>query len=118
MSNLLSFSEFEKNKESETKANTCMFSKRKEEEEKGNNFCIASQYRDIFGKPGTGVHSLRLFNVAIFDVIGTIIGATILAILFKWSVLWTNVVAFFAGILLHRLFCVNTTLNKLIFGSV
>ena len=113
MNNNLSFSEFEKNMESKT--NICMFSQKRK---KDKQFCIASQYRDLFGKPGTGVHSIRLFNVAIFDVIGTIIGATILAILFKWSVLWTNVVAFLVGILLHRLFCVNTTINKLIFGSV
>jgi len=35
------------------------------------------KYKDILGKPGEGIHSIRLFNVAIMDVLFTIIGAYI-----------------------------------------
>ena len=34
-------------------------------------FC---KYKDLFGKPGEGVHSYRIFNIAIVDVILTIFG--------------------------------------------
>jgi hypothetical protein len=30
------------------------------------------KYRDIFGKVGTGVHSLRLFNLAVVDTLLTL----------------------------------------------
>ena len=76
------------------------------------------QYRDVFGKAGTGVHSVRLYNVAVLDVIGTIVGATVLARVFRWNVWLTNALAFLLAILAHRLFCVNTTVNRLLFGPV
>ena len=31
------------------------------------------KYKNIFGEPNTGIHSVRIFNIAIFDVISTII---------------------------------------------
>jgi hypothetical protein len=37
--------------------------------------CIFKEYRYIFGKEGEGVHSYRLLNIAIVDVVSTIIGA-------------------------------------------
>ena len=33
------------------------------------------KYKDILGKPGQGVHSYRIFNIAIVDVILTISAA-------------------------------------------
>ena len=33
------------------------------------------KYKNIFGKVGTGIHSYRIFNIAIADVLLTIIGA-------------------------------------------
>ena len=33
------------------------------------------KYKDIFGKPKTGVHKIRLFNIAFIDFIFTLLGA-------------------------------------------
>lgn len=79
------------------------------------NLC---QYKFIFGKEGAGIHSYRLFGLAIVDVVGTVIGAVLLASIFNWNYIITIVIAFLIGILFHRLFCVNTTVNKMIFGKV
>lgn len=76
------------------------------------NLC---KYKDIFGKPNTGVHSYRIFNIAIVDVLLTILVAFIIARLIKkpfWIVL---LILFLLGIILHHLFCVKTTIDKLIF---
>jgi len=35
--------------------------------------CPFSHYSDIFGKPNTGVHSIKFMNVAVFDYTLTII---------------------------------------------
>ena len=45
--------------------------------------CPFNKMREIFGKEGEGVHSYRIFNIAIVDVIATIIGAYLLSIFFK-----------------------------------
>jgi hypothetical protein len=84
------------------------------------------KYKNIFGEPNTGVHSVRIFNIAIFDVISTIILGIvfyeiIIVILLKMNdiiKLWMVIVFFFVlGIILHRAFCVKTTVDKLIFGE-
>ena len=80
--------------------------------------CPFKDYSDIFGKPNEGAHSYRFLNLAIVDVILTIIGSFIIAKLFNLNFLLVLLIIFILGIILHRLFCVNTTINKLIFGIV
>ena len=77
-------------------------------------FC---QYRDILGKVGEGPHSLRIFDIAIVDVILTIFGAYIINLLVfpKCKYLLVLLVLFLLGIVLHRIFCVRTTIDKLLF---
>ena len=75
-------------------------------------------YSNIFGKPNTGVHSYRIFNLAIVDIILTIIGAFLISYLFNFNFIMCLLILFILGILLHRLFCVNTTINKFIFGEI
>jgi len=81
-----------------------------------NMFC---KYKNIFGKAGEGVHSYRIFNIAIVDVICTFIGAFILQRMFfpKISYVLILIAFFLLGILLHRLFCVKTTVDKMLFGK-
>lgn len=74
------------------------------------------QYKDIFGKVGEGVHSYRLFDVAIVDVVSTIIGAFFISIAINKNFWIVLIVLFILGIILHHLFCVRTTVDKLIFG--
>ena len=77
----------------------------------------ACQYKDLFGRPREGAHAYRLFDVAVVDVVATIVVAFIIARVFG-VVFWKSLVALFLlGIISHRVFCVETTLDKLIFSD-
>ena len=76
------------------------------------------KYKNIFGKPKDGLHSIRIFNIAIIDLILTIIGSFIISKWMNWNFFNTIIVLLIVGIILHRVFCVNTTINKLIFGII
>jgi len=76
-------------------------------------FC---RYKDIFGKPKEGIHKYRIFGIAIFDLLATIILALCISYFFNISFLFTFIILFLLGIILHKLFCVNTTITKLIFN--
>jgi hypothetical protein len=69
----------------------------------------------MFGVPGQGVHSYRIFNIAVVDVLATLVLAFIISLLFNVSFFYTSIVLFALGILFHRLFCVRTTIDKLLF---
>lgn len=73
-------------------------------------------YKDMLGVPGKGVHT-HVYGIAIIDVIMTIVGAVLLTFLFKWNFIVCLVVLFLLGILLHRVFCVRTTIDKLLFKN-
>lgn len=76
-------------------------------------FC---KYKDIFGRIGEGVHSIRIYNIAIFDVILTIISAIIIHKIVPFVNIYMMVfLLFILGIIMHRLFCVRTTIDKLLF---
>lgn len=79
-------------------------------------FC---QYSDIFGKIKEGVHKYRIFNLAIVDVIMTFIGAYFLQKVFfkKYEYYQVLLGLFILGIILHRLFCVRTTIDKILFKT-
>ena len=76
------------------------------------------KYKDIFGKVGEGLHSYRLFYIAVVDVISTIFVAYLLKIYIfpQRSFLKLTIILFLLGIILHRIFCVKTTLDKMIFS--
>lgn len=80
--------------------------------------CPFKKYSDIFGKPKTGFHSFRIFDIAVNDLFGTIAIAALLSYSLKYDFLVILFILLILGIVLHRLFCVNTTINKLIFGEV
>jgi len=73
------------------------------------------KYKNALGIPDKGIHSYRLFSIAIFDVIMTIILAFLISYFFKISFFYTLIFLFILGIILHRLFCVRTTIDKLLF---
>jgi hypothetical protein len=73
------------------------------------------KYKNLFGKPDQGVHSYRIFNIAIVDTLLTILLAFVISFLTKLSFLYTLIISFASGIILHRLFCVRTTVDKLLF---
>ncbi len=73
--------------------------------------------KDMFGKPNEGVHSYRVCNVAIIDVIMTIFFAYCLAVVFKFNFGIVLCILFTAGIIGHRIFGVRTTVDKLLFSE-
>ena len=75
-------------------------------------------YKNILGKLGEGVHSYRFANLAIVDVIMTIIAAFIISAVFAISFWKVLAVSFLLGIVLHRFFCVRTTVDKLLFPNL
>ncbi len=73
------------------------------------------KYKSVFGDPGKDVHSYRIFNIAIVDVLFTVIFAWLISLVFNTSFVYTLIILFLLGIIMHRLFCVRTTIDKLIF---
>lgn len=74
-------------------------------------------YSGIFGNPGEGIHKYRFMGIAIMDFIFTIIFALLFARLMNWNYLYTIIAFFVLGIILHRLFCVRTTIDKILFPT-
>lgn len=74
-------------------------------------------YKDALGQPATGIHAYRVANIAIADVIMTLAVAYIISLLFQISFVYSAMGMFIAGIILHRLFCVRTTVDKMLFSE-
>ena len=74
------------------------------------------KYKEIFGKVGEGIHAYRIFNIAIVDVLLTIFGAFIIHLFIsKYNFIFVLLFVFALGIICHRIFCVRTTIDKLLF---
>jgi len=78
-------------------------------------FC---KYKDILGKPKTGLHSYRVFDIAVVDFLLTILLAKFIEFyMMKGTPFWKIlIVTFILGIIIHRIFCVKTTIDKLLFS--
>jgi len=76
------------------------------------NLC---KYRDILGRPKEGVHSRRILDIAVVDVVLTLVVAALITWYSQIPLWQTSLALFAAGIVLHRAFCVRTTVDKLLF---
>ena len=76
------------------------------------NLC---KYKDLFGKPNEGIHQYRIFDIAIVDVIVVVFCSWIIAWILRLPFLLTLAIIFAIGIVVHRLFCVRTGLDKMLF---
>jgi len=72
-------------------------------------------FKNLFGAPNTGAHSYRIFNLAIVDIISTILVGYIISFYFKVDIKKVLLILFLLGIILHRIFCVRTTIDKILF---
>ena len=75
------------------------------------------KYKSMFGAPGTGAHSIRLFDIAVVDVGLTIVAAWAISKHFNFDFIKTLTFLFVLGIVSHRVFCVQTTVDKLLFAA-
>jgi hypothetical protein len=73
------------------------------------------QYRNIFGKPNSGAHSYRIFNIAIIDLGLTILVAYIISKYYILDFVYVFIILMLLSLILHKLFCVETTLTKFVF---
>ena len=73
-------------------------------------------YKNMFGKVGEGVHAYRIFNIAVVDVLATILVAFLVHYYSGFDFFWVLLGFFILGIVLHRLFCVRTTIDRFLFG--
>jgi hypothetical protein len=73
------------------------------------------KYKNMFGAPGEGAHSYRVFDLAIVDVVTTLIVAMLISNYYNYNFYKTSAYLFLIGIIAHRMFCVRTTIDKLLF---
>jgi len=75
-------------------------------------------FNRVIGVPGVGIHSHRIFNVAYVDVSVVLLASILLAWAMHWSYIKTIVGMFIFGIIVHRIFNVKSTVDKLVFPYV
>jgi len=75
------------------------------------------KYKNIFGEPRKGAHSIRVFDIAIVDVILTIIIGAIISKFTHTNFFLVLLALFLLSIVAHRIFCVDTKVTQIIFGK-
>lgn len=75
------------------------------------------KYKELFGKPGEGIHSWRIFDFGVIDILTTIAGAYLISYLTGFSFVYVLPAVFLLGIYVHRLFCVRTKLDRILFPN-
>ena len=73
------------------------------------------KYKNLFGEPGMGIHQYRVAGISIVDVLVVIAGGILISYFSGWSIYSVLVVLFVLGIFVHRIFCVRTGIDKLLF---
>ena len=77
---------------------------------------MSCPFKDIFGKPREGVHSYRIFDVAVVDSLLTVLLALILQKIFfqNFSFLKVLVGTFIVGEIMHWYFCVDSKVIQML----
>jgi fatty acid desaturase len=78
-----------------------------------NSLC---QYKNLFGEPREGIRKYRIFDIAIFDTVVVILIGVVISFVTKVNIWIVLIVLFLSGILVHRLFCVRTGVDRLLFS--
>ena len=76
------------------------------------------KYKNIFGLPGQGAHSHRIFGLATVDILGTVVIIFLLSRYLNASLLKTTVGVVLFTIFIHMIFGVDTKLNKILLESI
>ena len=75
---------------------------------------MSCPYANALGEPGKGVHAARIFGLALNDTLMTIAAAIITAYLFNISFIFSFIIWFVTGEILHYLFGTNTAFLRMI----
>jgi len=73
--------------------------------------------RNLIGTVNKGVHKYKIFNIAIFDVIVTIVSAKLIAVLFKKYFIFILLCLLKLSIVVHRWKGVRTTVDRYLFPN-
>jgi hypothetical protein len=76
------------------------------------------KYKDMLGKPNEGIRKYRIGGIAIMDTVVVIIIGIIISFMTKFPLLYTLAVLFISGIIVHRLFCVRTGIDRILFPNI
>ena len=69
------------------------------------NLC---KYKHIFGVPGQGIHSYKIFNIAFIDLFFTLLFAYYISYIYSTSFLLISLLLLVLSYFVHKLFCVKT----------
>ena len=76
------------------------------------------EYKNLFGEVARGAHAYRIADIAVVDVIATIVLAFLIHYFYPtYRFAYILLGLFLVGIVMHRLFCVRTTIDKWIFPN-
>ena len=75
------------------------------------------KYKNMFGKPNEGLRKYRIFDIAVLDTVVVILFGILISYLTGYNVWLVLVFLFVLGIIVHRLFCVRTGLDKKLFTN-
>lgn len=73
------------------------------------------KYKDLFGIPGQGIHAFKIYGISVWDTLITIGCALIIAWVSGWGYWQTIIGVFLLGIVVHKLFCVRTAVDRMLF---
>ena len=73
------------------------------------------KYKNLFGKPREGLRKYRIFDIALYDFTVVIIIGIFISYFTGYNVWVTLAVLFISGIIAHRIFCVRSGVDKLLF---
>ena len=75
------------------------------------------KYKNVLGEPNKGTHALRdpVFGTALNDVLLTVAGAGLISWLGNYRFSVVLIILLILGVILHRVFCVRTTVDKFLF---
>ena len=74
--------------------------------------CIFKKYKDLFGKPGTGVHKYKIFDVIIVDNLINLILSILMKYFMNIPFELSIIIVYILGLLFHYLFGVETESMK------
>ena len=74
------------------------------------------KYKNALGIPGEGLRKYRIFDIAIMDTAVVIFCGLIISYFTGYNLWRTLVGLFILGIIVHRLFCVRSGVDRLLFS--
>lgn len=78
------------------------------------NFSLCP-YKFLFGKPKESIHKYRIFDIAIIDLLMVILCAILISKYYNYDFKIILTILLLIGIIFHRIFCVETTIDKFLF---